>query len=153
MPRFAPWWPVSAQPVIPILSSVWQLDAACAGSALDSAFPQSVLDARTFIRTHCDRCPVARQCLAFAKGNGEGHGVWGGKLFGKTTLDRPAAVIAKQRMTAREVCVRGHDLRPVGSVYNRPDGRSWECMMCRAVRHRARKALRAAQYADLRKVG
>lgn len=31
----------------------------------------------------CDGCPVQRECLAFAAANGERHGVWGGREFGR----------------------------------------------------------------------
>ena len=39
----------------------------------------------------CGWCPVQRECLAFAAANGERHGVWGGREFGRPARLREEA--------------------------------------------------------------
>jgi WhiB family redox-sensing transcriptional regulator len=60
----------------------WRPLAACRHADPDLFFPVSgsglSLDQVTQAKAICGRCPVRRQCLAFALDTRQDHGVWGG---------------------------------------------------------------------------
>lgn len=61
----------------------WRLLAACRNAPPKVFYPASSLrlwsiEVVTEAKAYCAECPVAAECLAFALGNGEADGVWGG---------------------------------------------------------------------------
>ena len=60
----------------------WRQLAACRHADPELFFPVSAagpsLDQITQAKAICARCPVRRQCLAFALDTMQDHGVWGG---------------------------------------------------------------------------
>ena len=60
----------------------WRQLAACRHADPELFFPVSAagpsLDQITQAKAICARCPVRRQCLAFALDTRQDHGVWGG---------------------------------------------------------------------------
>lgn len=61
-----------------IAPEAWMRDALCAQVEPDLFFADAK-DGVEAARAICERCPVTDECLAYALGNGERHGVWGGK--------------------------------------------------------------------------
>jgi WhiB family transcriptional regulator, redox-sensing transcriptional regulator len=76
----------------------WRLLAACRSADPDLFFPVSVsgrsLEQVTEAKAICSGCPVRQECLAFALGTGQLHGIWGGAseqerhLMGGSTCTR-----------------------------------------------------------------
>ena len=60
----------------------WRSLAACQAVDPDLFFPVSasgkLLEQVTAAKAICAACPVRRECLAFALGTAQAHGVWGG---------------------------------------------------------------------------
>src|SRR5260370_38817788 len=60
----------------------WRSAAACRFADPDLFFPVSssgqALEQVAEAKAICARCPVRRECLAFAQRTGQLHGVWGG---------------------------------------------------------------------------
>ena len=72
----------------------WQDDAACRGKNPEWWFKRpngtGVNESATNKRAKeiCRGCPVRGECLAFARANGERHGIWAGVWFDREWLDR-----------------------------------------------------------------
>jgi WhiB family transcriptional regulator, redox-sensing transcriptional regulator len=64
-------------PADPSPPDMWQERAACFGVNPDVFFPASEEEAGTAL-SHCSRCRIREECLAWAIKNGERYGVWGG---------------------------------------------------------------------------
>ena len=65
------------------MSHAWQDRAACLGEghwffAPEYETPQARDIRVANAKTVCARCPVRRECLAYAQANHEPHGIWGG---------------------------------------------------------------------------
>lgn len=64
------------------LDQRWLRRAACADTDPELFFPVGVkgpaLDEQAAAKEVCGRCPVTRQCLAYALRSGQRSGVWGG---------------------------------------------------------------------------
>ncbi|RJL23633.1 WhiB family transcriptional regulator [Bailinhaonella thermotolerans] len=58
----------------------WSKRAACQGADPEIFFPLNVLAAEQVGRAKeiCARCPVVRECHAFAQRTGQAEGIWGG---------------------------------------------------------------------------
>jgi WhiB family redox-sensing transcriptional regulator len=60
----------------------WRSDAACRSADPELFFPISAfgqaLEQVAEAKAICARCPVRRQCLAFALRTRQAHGIWGG---------------------------------------------------------------------------
>lgn len=56
----------------------WQADAACRGLDPDLFFPGQG-EATSEIKAVCASCPVQEECLLYALGLREQHGIWGGR--------------------------------------------------------------------------
>jgi hypothetical protein len=71
--------PVRAAVLASRIQPGWQVEAACAGSAVDDWFPTSETTPDKLAATLavCSACPVRRSCLAFAL-LGQEYGIWGG---------------------------------------------------------------------------
>jgi WhiB family redox-sensing transcriptional regulator len=57
----------------------WMDRALCAQLAPDAWFPEG--GPATSARRVCAACPVRAECLAYALGNGERFGIWGGLAY------------------------------------------------------------------------
>ena len=55
----------------------WRLAALCAQADPEAFFPEKGESSRAALAI-CLRCPVRRECLAFALEHDERYGVWGG---------------------------------------------------------------------------
>jgi WhiB family transcriptional regulator, redox-sensing transcriptional regulator len=71
--------------VIDIRSTGWQLLAACRGEDATYFFAPSYFEKRmekngreAVAKAICARCPVRDECLEYALGIHEAHGIWGG---------------------------------------------------------------------------
>lgn len=73
----------------------WRSRAACRGMEVDLFFPVGrtgeAVGEIARAKAICARCPVRRQCLAFALASGQHHGVWGG-----TSEDERAAASGRR---------------------------------------------------------
>ena len=63
----------------------WQVQGACRGPRASAFFPPSHFERKdakarreATAKDICSRCPVQRQCLDYALGIRELHGIWGG---------------------------------------------------------------------------
>ena len=76
----------------PITRGHWRSAAACRSADPELFFPISdsgkSLEQMAEAKAVCAGCPVRRECLAFAVGTQQVHGIWGG-----TTADERAAVL------------------------------------------------------------
>jgi WhiB family redox-sensing transcriptional regulator len=65
--------------VIPVavMAGSWVQRAACRGTGFGPYFPRGGASA-TPAKAVCARCPVRRECLAYALQNSQLQGVWGG---------------------------------------------------------------------------
>jgi hypothetical protein len=100
----------------------WRERAACRGQDPDLWYPERGADV-SIAKAICAGCPVRADCLAFALGNGEHHGIWGGlserqrRRMRRSSLtggdERAARVAWLQRggWTDREICAE-LDLTP-----------------------------------------
>ena len=65
-----------------IADGAWRLGAACRSADPDLFFPVSStgksLEQVAQAKAICARCPVQRECLAFAMRTRQFHGIWGG---------------------------------------------------------------------------
>jgi WhiB family transcriptional regulator, redox-sensing transcriptional regulator len=65
-----------------VADGAWRLGAACRSADPDLFFPVSStgksLEQVTQAKAICARCPVRRECLAFALRTQQFHGIWGG---------------------------------------------------------------------------
>lgn len=59
------------------MDELWRMDALCAQTDPDLFFPE-VGERNPAAKAVCGRCAVREQCLAFAMGNREPYGIWGG---------------------------------------------------------------------------
>lgn len=70
----------------------WRADAACRSADADLFFPISTsgqaLEQVAEAKAICARCPVRRQCLAFALRTRQAHGIWGGMTEQERTVIR-----------------------------------------------------------------
>ncbi|MFC9987816.1 WhiB family transcriptional regulator [Streptomyces globisporus] len=66
----------------------WRESALCAQTYPDAHFPEVGGSARDAKKT-CRACEVQPECLAYALGTGQRHGVWGG--LGERELRQAAA--------------------------------------------------------------
>jgi WhiB family redox-sensing transcriptional regulator len=71
--------------VIDIRSTGWQLLAACRGEDSSYFFAPNYFEKRAekdgreaVAKAICARCPVRGECLEYALGIREAHGIWGG---------------------------------------------------------------------------
>lgn len=92
----------------------------------------------------CYRCPVIEECLEWALGSGEEHGVCGGASESeRRALRRERGIMAAvEPEPVPQVCANGH-LLTKANIYRRPNG-SRECRDCRnssyAPKHREKRA-------------
>lgn len=61
-------------------SQAWMGDAACQDSWIDFVPDSRVEALPALFECQASKCPVAAECLAFAKAT-RAHGVWGGQFF------------------------------------------------------------------------
>jgi len=61
-----------------LIEGRWRDHAACAGCDTDSWFPDQGGNVPNTAHRICSRCPVQRECLAWALAFTEPHGTWGG---------------------------------------------------------------------------
>ena len=70
----------------------WRSAAACRSADPDLFFPISAfgqaLEQVAEAKAICARCPVRRQCLAFALRTRQAHGIWGGMTEEERALIR-----------------------------------------------------------------
>ena len=76
----------------PVAEGNWRSAAACRSADPDLFFPISAfgqaLEQVAEAKAICARCPVRRQCLAFALRTRQAHGIWGGMTEEERALIR-----------------------------------------------------------------
>lgn len=65
----------------------WREHALCKSILSSYFFPETRWQADVAVRI-CESCPVLSQCKSYAEINHPKFGVWGGRIYGKTTRSR-----------------------------------------------------------------
>ena len=84
---------VGRYPNTSLLAGQWAEQGACTPDEAGEKWDPGLHYNRNRIKEAqqvCAPCPVAAQCLAYAKANGIAEGVWGGKSFFSRSPGRPS---------------------------------------------------------------
>ena len=83
----------------------WRSAAACRSADPDLFFPISAsgraLEQVAEAKAICARCPVRRQCLAFALRTRQAYGIWGGRTEEERAAARHRLITAKPAAAER----------------------------------------------------
>lgn len=100
----------------------WQRDASCLDYPPEWWFPTRENRQSMFAKELCGRCLVRHECLVYAMGGNEDHGIWGG--CGIRDLDE-----FKKAKCRR--CLRRIPLEEIATLIIRRTERSrWTCRTC-----------------------
>lgn len=100
----------------------WQRDAACLDYPQAWWFPGHRSSEESWAKEICGRCLVRHECLVYAMGGNEDHGIWGG--FGIRDIDefkKAACRCCRRRMPPEEIA----NLAIAGM-----ERRRWTCRAC-----------------------
>jgi len=71
------------------LKQEWREKAACCNAVGLEMFPDfRDTEAVSTAKSYCERCPIIKECFAYAAANQEPCGVWGGVLFTEHLLKK-----------------------------------------------------------------
>src|SRR5258708_2637449 len=123
----------------------WRRKAACAGAQPDIFYPRTHEDTGPIPVTQADTirlaklicwgddtttggCPVRMECLAYAMGRHERHGIWGGLTFNERQALRRAGYEADERRKARRraVAAARRPARSVTITTDRGANQTWQ---------------------------
>jgi WhiB family transcriptional regulator, redox-sensing transcriptional regulator len=106
--------------VLPALR--WQRDAACLDHPGEWWFPDKHRKDGSLAKRVCAGCPVRVECLTYALGGNEDHGIWGG--FNCHEIDD------LKRIRCRRCGQRIPAAQAARLAIRNADPRSWHCRPC-----------------------